>query len=242
MAALHMVEIRPDLTALHRFLGSQRLADAHRDQDLGYGVHAWLMAALGEAAPKPWRLWADPDRPARLLGYTPYDADTLRHRARQAAPAALVVIPDVDSSLATRPLPTWRQGRRLAFELLCCPVGRASRSGVEKDVFLMQLEGGQTSPPRQSVYADWTRRQLEGTGAVTVTQLTIGGFRLVRQLRRGGNGQDSRRTHVLIRPQVSVKGEFVVDRPDQFSAVLVRGVGRHRAFGYGMLLLRPARE
>jgi CRISPR system Cascade subunit CasE len=36
-----------------------------------------------------------------------------------------------------------------------------------------------------------------------------------------------------------LRGELTVADPDAFSALLARGVGRHRAFGYGMLLLRP---
>jgi len=240
---LHMVEIRLDLAALYRFLGRQRLADAHRDEDLGYGAHAWLAAAFGEAAPKPWRVWAERDRPARILGYSLHDEDALRRRVQAAGSAmAMAVIGDADRAIATRPLPAWRQGRRLGFEVLCCPVGRAARSGVEKDVFLMQLESGQPSATRQSVYAAWTRAELEKTGALTVTNLTIGGFRLVKQLRRGVNGDGVRREHILIRPQVLAQGELVVGEPSQFSELMARGVGRHRAFGYGMLLLRPTRE
>ena len=43
-----MVEIRPDLGALLRFLHGQGLDIGDHDEDLGYGVHAWLAAAFGQ--------------------------------------------------------------------------------------------------------------------------------------------------------------------------------------------------
>lgn len=242
MDTLHMVEIRPDLGALYRFLGHQRLAEAHRDEDLGYGMHSWLAAALGHDAPKPWRFWTDRKGPIRLLGYSRLEAAALRTRLTQrATPSTLAVVPDTEQDIDSRPLPHWQEGRRLAFELRCCPVARAARSGVEKDVFLMQLQTETPSLPRTAVYGDWVEAKLEQTGAVRVRQLTINGFKLVRQMRRSTNTDGIRRSHVLVRPQVLVQGELTVLDPERFATLLAQGVGRHRAFGYGMLLLRPSR-
>jgi CRISPR system Cascade subunit CasE len=41
------------------------------------------------------------------------------------------------------------------------------------------------------------------------------------------------------RPAVTFEGTLTVTDGEQFEALLARGVGRHRAFGFGMLLLRP---
>ena len=38
-----------------------------------------------------------------------------------------------------------------------------------------------------------------------------------------------------------MQGILTVTDSAAFAALLARGVGRHRAYGYGMLLLRPAR-
>jgi CRISPR system Cascade subunit CasE len=35
-------------------------------------------------------------------------------------------------------------------------------------------------------------------------------------------------------------GALEVTEPGTFASSLTRGIGRHRAFGFGMLLLRPA--
>ena len=40
------------------------------------------------------------------------------------------------------------------------------------------------------------------------------------------------------RPNVVLEGTLRVTDADTFRALLARGVGRHRAFGFGMLLLR----
>ena len=38
----------------------------------------------------------------------------------------------------------------------------------------------------------------------------------------------------------TVHGTMTVTDPAAFAQLLAHGVGRHRAYGYGMLLLRPA--
>ena len=41
-------------------------------------------------------------------------------------------------------------------------------------------------------------------------------------------------------PDVTVDGTLEIIEPEAFANLLIRGVGRHCAFGFGMLLLRPA--
>ena len=40
-------------------------------------------------------------------------------------------------------------------------------------------------------------------------------------------------------PDATVHGTMTVTDPTAFARLLAHGVGRHRAYGYGMLLLRP---
>jgi CRISPR system Cascade subunit CasE len=40
-------------------------------------------------------------------------------------------------------------------------------------------------------------------------------------------------------PDAVVHGTLTITDPTAFAALLARGVGRHRSYGYGMLLLRP---
>lgn len=59
-------------------------------------------------------------------------------------------------------------------------------------------------------------------------------------LRRSRAEKGGRRLVNLERPQALMTGEMVIADAAAFAALLARGIGRHRAFGYGMLLLRPA--
>lgn len=237
MSALHMIELQIDQLALLRFLHLQGL-DTSADQDLGYGVHAWMGAAFGELAPKPWRLLVGRGRPPRVLGYAPHDAQDIRLRLEEFAdPSVLAVCPP--ERVASRPMPHWRQGRHLAFEVQACPVGRKAGSGVEKDVFLIRADSTGGEIRRDAVYCDWAREQIERNGAARVTSIRLDGFRLIRQVRRSQGAAGERKRSHLVRPQALFRGELTVAEPEAFESLLAHGVGRHRSFGYGMLLLRP---
>lgn len=242
MNALYMIELRPDIRALLQFVKGQGLLYRNGDEDLGYGIHAWLHAAFGDLAPGPWRLLYDRRRPTRILGYAQYDAEELRQRVKEfAEPSVFAVCPDPDTLIAGKKMPLWQPGRRLAFEVQCCPVGRKAGSGVEKDLFLIRAdEDPDQTLSRASVYTDWARERLERNDAAIVVGLDLVGFRLVRQLRQTRPVNGTRRRQHLVRPLALLRGQLEVRNPDGFTALLRTGLGRHRSFGYGMLLLRPA--
>jgi CRISPR system Cascade subunit CasE len=237
---LHMVELRPDLKALLRYLASQgqNLKDG---DDLGYGVHAWMAAAFGDLTPKPWRLFVDNRRPPRILGYSSHDATALRQVLKEFAdPGVFAVTADPDLMIASRAMPIFNADRRLGFELLASPVGRKASTGAEKDLFLIRAdESNGQALRRDVVYKDWAREWLEREGACTVTGIEMSGFRLVRMTRQTQDKSNRRVRRHLIRPQALLQGELIVQDQEAFKILLSRGVGRHRAFGYGMLLLKP---
>lgn len=242
--SLYLVQLRLNPERLIRFAQDQGINRA-ADEDFGYGVHAWLAALLGPLAPKPFRLlepetaWRK-DRPLQWLGYSAQDGATLREQAETfAMPLALAVCDTADLTVAKRMPATWTVGRRLGFDVLVCPV---SRRETEKDVFLRQVEraGGTEPPPdRAMVYGEWLTRQL--AGVATLESVQLAGFRLVKLLRRTQSTADRARRfgQPLVLPQALLRGVLLVKDSVAFSAMLARGVGRHRAFGYGMLLLRP---
>ncbi|NMB11988.1 MAG: type I-E CRISPR-associated protein Cas6/Cse3/CasE [Firmicutes bacterium] len=240
---LHMIELRPDIIALIRYLRDQGLEFGKGD-DLGYGVHAWLSAAFGDMAPTTWRLFIDRRRPPRVLGYSHHSAAVLRQRLREFAdPGLFAVTDEPDSMISSRPMPAFASERRLGFELLALPVGRKASTGTEKDLFLIRADASEgQNVEREAVYCDWARERLERENACVVTGMEMSGFRLTRMTRRqdirvkGGKRGSSQ----IVRPQVLLRGDLIVCDPDAFATLLARGVGRHRAFGYGMLLLRPA--
>ena len=76
--------------------------------------------------------------------------------------------------------------------------------------------------------------------SVTVDSIRLSGFRLAKQVRQTQSRDGKRTTSTLVRPQALLEGYLTVQEPDEFTSLLKRGIGRHRAFGYGMILLRPA--
>lgn len=239
MKALHMIELRPDHVALVRFLRRSGL-DHPLDSDLGHAMHVWLRAAFADLAPQPFRVFPARQHPLRVLGYAESGAEALRSRLSEGDnPLVTAVCPT--KRIASKRMPSsWRRGRRVGFEALCCPVARRSTDGgvTEKDVYLCRIERkqGGKSLTREEVYREWLAARLEGAAVLEWARLD--GFELRTLLRRTHG--DRRVFRSLIRPRALLRGVLRIEDADRFHEVLARGVGRHRAFGYGMLLLRPA--
>jgi CRISPR system Cascade subunit CasE len=114
------------------------------------------------------------------------------------------------------------------------------RDHAEVDAFLAKAwqVGSEMHVDRTAVYEEWLREQFERDGAARIEQVRVESFRLGSLLRKTqGRDRITRRTG---RPDVRYRGVLVVREPDTFGGLLARGVGRHRAFGFGMLLLNPA--
>jgi hypothetical protein len=88
-------------------------------------------------------------------------------------------------------------------------------------------------PSREDVYRDWLRERL-----APVALLAGDATRLFAHERsivlRGGRKLEG--------PDVTLHGELTITDPAMFTKLIAHGVGRHTAYGYGMLLLRPARS
>ena len=226
------------------------------DEDFGYAVHAWLAAALGGLAPQPFRLFERSDG-LHLLGYAQHSAHELcDHVQTFSEPMAAEVCRW--ASVASKSMPdTWAKGRRVGFEVRACPVSRKER---ERDVFLSALDRAKASgaylPSREIVYLDWLVQRMRaatesggdfvdvrGEGHAPVVEflpehISIVGFRRVKVLRHGRSRNPSNK-HGIERPDVIFSGELIIRNSQEFGGLLKRGIGRHRAFGFGMLFLRP---
>jgi CRISPR system Cascade subunit CasE len=232
MSGLHLIRIPVHAPRLLRFAAEHGMTQ--EDETFGYTLHAWFTALFGEAAPKPFRYF---ERRHEVLGYATHSAAELLERAQAfASPSAWAAL-DAEG-VASKPMPRqWRQGQRLHLEVLVCPISR--KDGEEKDVYLRALDRlGQAAPPRAEVYRDWFLRQWEGVAQIEGTQL-LGMAARSRLLRR--RHLPDRRLRIVERPQALFAAEAVIADPEGFADLLARGIGRHRAFGFGMVLLAPPR-
>ncbi len=67
-------------------------------------------------------------------------------------------------------------------------------------------------------------------------------FCLTRVLRKKIAEVDGKRKVRFVNgPDVIFTGQLQVEHSEAFARLLARGIGRHRAFGFGMLLLKPAK-
>ena len=91
---------------------------------------------------------------------------------------------------------------------------------------------------REAVYRDWLAQQF-GIAA-ELLECHLQEFRLASVIRRAAPAsQDLRPKRSVKGPDAVLSGKLQVGDDAAFAQLLRRGVGRHRAFGYGMLLLKP---
>lgn len=258
--SLHLLQCYPDVRQLalwgHRN-GLLRTAQetGFQKDDPGYVLHALLRAAFGDLAPKPfwYRVGGE-----GLLAFTRHDPDVLRKNACLATPDVSAALglngSGQDLGLASRKFPDrWSQGQILCFEARVRPVVRTKATskhpgGTERDAFLAYLdrkaedEKSNVTALRETIYAEWLSRQFGKDGGAKLESAQIAQYRLTSVLRQQGLKEDGRRARTMVSgPEVVMSGTLMVDNTEAFSEMLARGIGRHRAFGFGMVLLRPAR-
>jgi CRISPR system Cascade subunit CasE len=252
-APLYLMHCQPDLRRLTVWAARHGL---HSPQaDLGYALHALLAAAFGDAAPQPFAYQGDT---GGLLGYSRLSGDELAERASLAAPDVACAL-GLDAGphgpgLSARAYPQqWRAGAVLGFELRVRPVLR--QQGRERDVFLVAVEHADTQartagdlltpmnqPQREATYVRWLVEQFSLRQAAKLLDARMTRFQLSDVLRRtqvGDGSSGERKRRQVGGPDAVFSGHLQIDDPVAFAALVARGVGRHRAFGFGMLLLKP---
>lgn len=239
-ATLQMIRAEVNVRDFQRWMGMKRL------QDPDHAMHCLLTECFGDLAPKPFRLVTPRGVEASVLySYGLAGANALREAAAICAdPLQSRIIPA--DSMDSKPMPTeWQPNKRLGFDVRIRPIIRKARGcgceGAELDAFQVKAETypkGEMPHSREKVYAEWLSCQLDRIGGASLdlerTELTS--FQRTRTHRKRQSRRHSEG------PDAVMRGVLTVNEPAAFNKLLARGVGRHRAYGYGMLLLRPARE
>lgn len=220
------------------------------DFDEGRALHHLLDEALGPGTLRPFRLLVPPRRATGYLyAYSRCNAEDLAERVRRyALPDHLAVLRTEAMQSKTMPA-KWRIGQKVGFDLRARPVrrltreletatGRTYRDGAELDAFLFEAltefgadrdgmkKAGRT---REAVYLDWLSERLAPYAILDRSRSRLAGFRRGRAARNGG----------VEGPDITIQGTVKISNPTRFDDSLERGVGRHCAYGYGMMLLRP---
>lgn len=233
---LHLIHLQPNLNRLLPWAQRQGLVPDRGQGDLGYAFHAALRAAFADLSPQPFSYRFGQG----LLAYSTH-AEAMRSAVALATPdvADMLGLEDTSQSpgLRIRPFPQrWEEGRWFGFELRVRPVVR--KNDKEEDVFLSTSRRmPKTALSREWVYIDWLKRQLGNAANLHEVRMTE--FKLSAVLRRAALVEGTRPKRSVQGPDAMFTGVLQVQDGNAFATLVTRGIGRHRAFGFGMLLLKP---
>lgn len=250
---LHLISLQLSPHYLVKFGRGQGLV-RRDDIDPGYLVHAWLQASFGEHAPKPFVLedtrggGPRPHRGVTLLGYSSIPASSLQEVAELCTPEVWQCANW--ESLVSRPMPRLTVDRQVGFRVRVCPTTRSSYrppphdSRIEVDYYQAEVwkradEGETSHPDRSELYCQWLTQELARRGGADLVSAELSQFQLRALLRRQQG--EVRLPKLPLLPDVVLSGTLRITDVDLFRQTLRRGLGRHRAFGFGMLCLSPAR-
>ena len=237
--SLQMVRAQIESREFRRWMGEKRL----RDPD--HAMHCLLMECFGDLAPKPFRTILPRDGSNGILyGYGRSDASVLRDSVAMCAdPLQSRILPG--DKLDTKSMPNfWQVGKQLGFETRVRPVVRRSRNAESRpekecDAFLWEAlkhpEGGMNRS-REQVYTEWLSEQLDRRGGARLEpeHTKLVSFQRIRAFRKAQPA--FRHTEG---PDAVIRGILTITDAESFADLLAKGIGRHKAYGYGMLLLRP---
>lgn len=252
MTELNLIRIPIDLNNLARWAG-QRGKSVGFDStayDKGRVLHHLLTETFGKETFKCFRLLVvNRAKTGNLYAYSPLGVKDLQaNSAIYGMPEHLSVI-GVDSIEGKSMPENWRKDQRLGFDLRIRPVRRIMKElnlgkdkvkrGAELDAFLIEAkrpfshsssskyERGLT---RQAVYLDWLIERASDVVEIDRNNTKLNSF-IRSKILRGKKTIEG--------PDVIFHGNLKIKDPLEFTQLLEKGIGRHRAFGYGMILLRP---
>ena len=250
----YMVHAPIDVRALKKWAGQRRLVRRGTLDD-GLALHVLLSGMFGKGVLQPFRLYSsDRRRWGAIYAYSDDDEHSLQKMAAAVAPpeSCSIVRPE---GLRTKRMPqAFQVDQRLGFELRARPVRRVHedirdarwdkvvKKGAEVDAYWLENlrkpladsskvvlpRDGNAHDQREQCYWQWLSARLGKTADVKKCRLQS--FRRVRVVRGRATVEG---------PDAILRGNLVVRNTEEFARTVRQGIGRHKAYGYGMLLLRP---
>jgi CRISPR system Cascade subunit CasE len=239
-----LMHCQPDLPRLSAW--AARRGYLSQQGDLGYALHALLRAAFGEHAPQPF-CYLGAER--GLLAYTSLEAAQLQQLTVLTAPDIAAALgldaTALSPGLSARRFPEhWPEGQLLDFEVRVRPIVRSNQDSRERDAYLQAVgqlaEEQQGTLSREAVYRQWLDKQFAVGFAAQVLNAQMTRFQLSEVIRQTqARGGQPRRAKLVCGPDAVFAGQLKVYDSAAFTRLISRGIGRHLAFGFGMVLLKP---
>jgi CRISPR system Cascade subunit CasE len=247
LAPYFLIRVSVDRAAMIRF--ARAMCIPGEDADQGYVVHAVLAATFDHGAerdtriaPKPFRIAGQKGGESNdldVLGYANVDHPTLLERAHQCPNRLAAGVLDLERMTSTRIPSTLARGMRAGFSVHACPVRRVKLSGqrrTEVDIALASAPtpaGAGGARNANEGYCDWLRRGVEKGEAAHLLTARVASSCQKKCVRRTGQAG----WHHMQLPEVHFTGTLEVRDGEAFAQRVRSGIGRHRSFGFGLLLL-----
>ena len=202
--------------------------------DTDYLIKTALTETLSGAVIRPWASHSVANGVVTVVGYSKSSPDSLNAARALSLPGLQQIVSPVIGGA----MPGLREGENFGFQVRISPTIHVTKDGTrrhgERDAYLVGVEAhtAETRLSRESVYLDYLAKRL---GGAEVSEAKLDGFRLHRIARKSAKTRFGRR----VVPQAWISGTLVVTDSARFERTLLEGVGRQRAFGHGMIRLRP---
>ena len=209
--------------------------------DNNYLIHQVLLELFGDNQLKLFSVIEISNKFIRVLSYSKINHIELQKQAQLYANPFIYNICNW-SLIKSKQMPQeWKVNQKLSFEVKIIPIKRLSvplgnfHKNTEIDVFLYEKIKNRKEN-RESVYIDWATKLINSKYIVDVKSLKIISLSQTQMIRR--NHQKDRKSKVLSRTAITFNGVMSVFEPNLFNRILLNGIGRHKSFGFGMILLR----
>jgi CRISPR system Cascade subunit CasE len=229
-----LAQVAVDFVGAVRHLRAFLQPSALEDESLILKSILW--EAFSGGALRPWAIHAQRGPTVTVVGYTQTDAGELNQRRALALPSIQATVGEA----VAVPLPALSESERYRFSICLVPTIRVTKAEGrrygERDVFLAKADaaGKNTSLKRDEVYRDYLAERLAGA--------SIEASRLVRfRLRRFMRPKKDRSVSGKTMPEAVIEGSLRIEDPARLIEAISAGVGRQRAYGFGMLRLQPPR-
>ena len=234
MSELYLMRAEIDMVNLSRFAAERRHSDPDRT------AHCLVLESFGkEHAPRPFIVktrQANQNLEGHLLAYAQTDAQTLIKKADQHQKLAHSAVMNPNTIKTVNIPNNWEVGQPIRFQIRVRPTKRASsrdihRGGSESDIYLKVAD----THTRAEAYCEWLSDILKHRAGLDSRpeNMQLSNFALRRIKRQNSSNW-------ITGPDATITGLATITDPQAFHSALKNGIGRHKSFGYGMLLITPA--
>ena len=231
MTKTYLLQADLDLTNMARWSAQNKYSDPDR------ALHCLVYHTFpGDKVPRAFAAVTDPNGPrhhAKLYAYTGLNEDELRDVARmcQMEGEASIMSP---FTFRTKEIPDeWQEGSTVGFRVRVRPTYRDAQTKAERDI------SNRPDIPAgieiEDLYCNWLSDLLAKKAKAEAPPEAM---RVVNYQRRRVKRQEN--SNWTTGPDVTIEGRCRILCPDEWGQAVRYGIGRHKPYGYGMLLLRSA--